>query len=247
MTSAVQRYGLVGALNQSWLKLPTCAMRDVGPASQTLGGIISITSKETFASAQVIADAARVPAKTCRKHLDTLHDRGWIQNEGRQATRRGIPRRTCTIKLTKQTKDLMTDYAILPWFATCYLARAGKLPWSTRAVLGVIMARLCSLKAAAERESGPLAEDEVFGAIENMGSNERFRFSLSDLVKQTGLSRESVCIGKLQLSTLRLIDIVIPDDRQEAELLVPCWDRQLVITPSKPGFVTVSLGWSESG
>ena len=87
---------LLHSLNGEWLKLPFAAMRDVGPAAQTLGGILAITSTETFSAASRIAERSRLPLPTVRRHLSTLAQRGWLDNLGRGHTRQGASRRTCT-------------------------------------------------------------------------------------------------------------------------------------------------------
>src|SRR5262245_17690349 len=94
----VQHSTLLSSLNEQWFKLPIEAVRDVGPASQTLAGLLKITKKETFSKVRDIAQRSRVPVKTCRKHLDLLCSRGWIANDGRQRTKAGRPRRTCTLR-----------------------------------------------------------------------------------------------------------------------------------------------------
>src|SRR5438045_296783 len=99
-----RQFGLIESLDREWLKLPTAIMNDVGPATQTLAGLLKIASRETFVETAKIAHQARVPLKTARKHLQTLADKGWITNAGRGRTRRGAARRTCTIRLNPKTK-----------------------------------------------------------------------------------------------------------------------------------------------
>lgn len=188
-----QEISLLESLNGEWLKLPLVAMQDVGPAVQTLGGLLQMTNKETFSAVGDIAQHARLPVPTARKHLVVLDAAGWITNRGRERTRRGRPRRTATIAIAKQTRGKIEPYGILPWWTCCTIKRVGKLPWSAKAVLSVIMARLTSLKAAAERDG---TDDDLEGMIENMGGEDRFRFSLSSLVAQTGLTHDSVTTAK---------------------------------------------------
>ena len=90
-----------------WLKLPVAVMVRSGPAAQTLAGLLKVTNRETYTAVATIARKARLPVKTVRKHLKTLHDDGWIEHQGRRPTRRGFLRRTATIKVTQQTKDVM--------------------------------------------------------------------------------------------------------------------------------------------
>lgn len=153
-----RQISLIDSLSESWFKLPFVVMHDVGPATQTLAGLLNLTNKATFTRAKYIAESARLPLSTVRKHLVTLDHRGWIENVRRERTRTGGPRRTCTIKITQKTRDMMAPYACLPWWACCNITKVGRLPWSSKAVLSVIMARLMSLKSAAI-ESSP---DEDF-------------------------------------------------------------------------------------
>lgn len=145
---------MLGSLKQEWIKLPLSIVRDVGPAAQTLGGLLRITNKETYIAVSKLAQRARLPVATVRKHLDKLHERGWIDNIGRGHTRAGRARRTCTIKVTTKTKAALNEYAILPWWSCCFISRIGRLPWSAKVVLSVLMARLAAFKAAIEREGG---------------------------------------------------------------------------------------------
>ena len=188
------------SLDGEWIKLPLAVMQDVGPAVQTLGGILKMTNRETYASVASIAEKARLPEATVRKHLVSLDREGWINNRGREHTRRGRPRRTATLAITKKTLAALDGeanpdkllYGVLPWWACCSIRKVGKLPWSAKAVQAVVMARLLSLKAAAERDG----QEELLGAIVNMGGEDRFRFSLGYLMEQTGLTHDSVTTAK---------------------------------------------------
>ena len=237
----VRHISLIDSLAEEWLKLPFAVMREVGPAAQTLGGLLKHTNKETFVTAKDIAGKARLPLSTVRKHLVILHKHGWIENAGRERTRTGRARRTCTIKITQKTRDMMEPYACLPWWACCNISKVGRLPWSSKAVLSVVMARLMSLKAAAI-ESSPdedftrpakiadgarrslirepqlhtrpgatrkwldERDEELVGAIDNLGGDERFRFGLDELTRSTGLTRESVVSAKRWLKGRWLIN-----------------------------------------
>ena len=184
-TAQREQISLLESLNGEWLKLPLSVMQDVGPAVQTLGGLLKLTSRETYSTVSAISGRARVPIATARKHLITLDATGWVANKGRQHTRRGAPRRTATIALAEKAKAAADEYGVLPWWACCNVRKVGKMPWCAKAVLSVVMARLMSLKAAVEREDGQgLDADDVIGSIANMGDDERFRFSLRWLVKQ---------------------------------------------------------------
>ena len=78
---------LVDSLSSEWLKLPLVIMQDVGPAVQTLGGLLNITNRETFSPVEEIARRSRLPFNTTKKHLVTLNAAGWIHNAGRGHTK----------------------------------------------------------------------------------------------------------------------------------------------------------------
>lgn len=214
---------LLGSLNGEWIKLPLKIMQDVGPAVQTLGGLLKITNRETFVSAGKLAQRARLPVATVRKQLDTLHDHGLIDNVGRGHTRAGRARRTCTIKVTEQTKASLSDYAILPWWACCHVAGAGRLPWSAKALLSLLMSRLAVLRFAAQDSKG-LPGDEDFWETVDV---DRFRFSLDRLERETGLHRETIVTAKRRLATLKIIEWFRGDD---ADLLVPNRAFRVLVT-----------------
>ena len=272
----VRHISLIDSLAEEWLKLPFAVMRDVGPAAQTLGGLLKHTNKETFVTAKDIASKARLPLSTVRKHLVTLDEHGWIENAGRERTRTGRARRTCTIKITQKTRDMMEPYACLPWWACCNISKVGRLPWSSKAVLSVVMARLMSLKAAAI-ESSPdenftrpakiadgarrslirepqlhtrpgatrkwldERDEELVGAIDNLGGDERFRFGLDELTRSTGLTRESVVSAKRWLKGRRLINWSGGDGHLGADCLAPNYEFHVVETTTKPGYCTLAF------
>lgn len=193
-------------LDGEWLKLPLAAMRDVGPAVQTLGGLLAVTNRSTFAAVESIAAKARLPTKTARNHLAVLAERGWITNEGRQRTPRGAPRRTCTLALSAEATAAAKDYGVLPWWACCRGTKGGALSWSARAVLALVAARLMSVVSVARNDGHPdMVCDDVWGTLENMG--DRFGFSLEYIGADTGLSRPSICAAKMELSRRRIIDL----------------------------------------
>ncbi len=239
-TGQAERITLLDALDQEWLKLPLKAMQDVGPAVQTLAGILKITNRETFSPVAEIARYARLPVATVRKHLIALHTADWLENAGRQHTRRGAPRRTATLKITKQTIDHIEPYGILPWWTCCGIRNVGRLPWCCRAVLSLVMMRLCAIKAAADKQQDVADVEELAGAIDNMGGDERFRFSLEWLTEQTGLDHKSVTKAKRLLNHKYGIvrwrgAEVKKGEATETDLLLPNWDFRVVVTPAQNG------------
>jgi hypothetical protein len=238
-TATTEEISLLESLDNEWIKLPLKIMQDVGPAVQTLGGLLKVTNRETYTAVSEIAERARLPVGTVRKHLLTLDNAGWISNRGREHTRRGRPRRTATLAITKKASGAIAPYAILPWWACCQIRKVGRLPWSAKAVLSVVMARLMRLKGAAERDDNHVG-DEVIGSIANMGDEERFRFSLRWLMEQTGLTHDSVTTAKRLLN--HRYGIVQWLGRKVAagadtptDQLIPNWDFRVVVTSAPQG------------
>ena len=240
---------LLASLNGEWIKLPLLVMRDVGPAAQTLGGILKITNRETFVSAGKLAHRARLPVATVRKHLATLRNKGWVDNVGRCDTRAGRARRTCTLRLATKTKSAMCEYSILPWWACCAITRVGRLPWSAKALVSVIMARLAALKKAVEDQEGETDDDEFWGSLDNMGGEDRFRFSLDRLQADTALHRESIVDAKRRLADLGIVEwIGTRSGADGADILYPNQSFRVVVTPASEGCCHISFnGGSDSG
>jgi hypothetical protein len=234
-----QEIGLIESLRGEWIKLPLAVMRDVGPAVQTLGGLLKVTRNETFVSVATIAEKARVPLKTARNHLDILSERQWIQNVGRQRTRTGAPRRTCTLRVTSRTREALKrtselTYGVLPWWA------CRRLNWSARAVLSILMARLMSLKAAVDQNDGHgLDASDVWSGIESLGGEDRFKFSLSRLERDTGLSRDSLITAKCELHRHKIIDWM--SNNGAADILWPSESFRVVVTPTQDGRVNLAF------
>ena len=263
----VERLDLLASLDREWIKLPLTIMQDVGPAVQTLGGLLKITNRETFVPVAQIAAKARLPLPTVRKHLITLDAKGWIHNRGRECTRRGNLRRTTTVVITKKTKDQLEPYGFLPWWACCEIRNVGKLPWCAKAVFSVLMARLCGLKAtfdpealcacignklAAEGEDRDGPDEDFAAMIENVGGDQRFEFSLDRLVRQTGLSRDSVVTAKRFLCRHGVVEwegnTPKPGQNTDVDRLVPNWAFRVVVTPASPGKCFLGFGvGSKSG
>lgn len=228
--SEVQHITLIDSLDGEWLKLPLEVMRSCGPAVQTLGGLLKITNKDTFVKVAEIARRARVPRRTAQKHLKTLAADEWIVNRGRRKTRAGRPRRTATIQVTKKTRDSMEPWGFLPWWACCRVRRFGRLQWSARAVLSVIMAKLCSLKSVATDQG---LELDYWHLVCHPA--ERFSYSLSRLEGETGLHRESIVSAKRELERAGIIECGCNGDGLTTDTLDPNWDFAAVITPGKNG------------
>lgn len=235
----VERISLFDSLDHEWLKLPHEIMRDVGPATQTLAGLLGVASQETFVAVAEIARKSRLPVPTARKQLKKLHENGWIIHNGRRRTRAGHLRRTATIMVPKKTKVSLTPYATLPWWACCNIRKVGRLSWSAKAILSVVMSRLMMLKATVEEQDGHgLDTDDLVDSIEYLGGDARFAFSLGRLEKITGLTRESVIVAKRKLHG---VGIVIWSGGTPTDTLTPNWDFRVVVTPTSSGKVFIDF------
>lgn len=248
---AAEQFGLIDSLDQQWLKLPLLAMQEVGPAVQTLGGLLKVTNKETFVAVETIAECARLPVKTARKHLVKLADCGWIVNCGRKRTRSGRPRRTCTITVTAKTKEAAKSYGILPWWTCCTIRTIGrtgtgrrgtyKMPWCAKAVLSVVMARLASLVKVVKEQDGMADFDaeQMADTLVNFASEDwRWQWSGEQLAIQTGLNRETVIAGKNWLyhhGIIRLESSVGRFGGNGRDILEPSYSFRLVKTPAAEG------------
>lgn len=252
-TDGIQRISLFDSLDGEWLKLPKAAMLDVGPAAQTLGAIMKISNRETYVCAAKIAGHARLPLLTVRKHIKTLDTAGWIKNDGRQPTRSGNLRRTATIKVTAKTRDAAYAFGFLPWWACCGIRKVGKLRWSTRAVLAIVMAKLAKLANTAEVQDNAVTGEEFEDFLETLGGRDRFRFGLDELHQATGLHRESIVDAKRSLHQLKIIRWEgIPRGKKgtacERDWLIPNFGFRVVVTPASPGRCFVEFqGGSENG
>jgi len=227
---------------EEWLKLPHDTMRECGPAAQTLGGILRLTNREMFVPLEDIASAARLQKRTVQRHLVKLDGRGWIHRKGRQKTRSGWLRRTATIQLTAKARAAAaTTYGVLPWWACCEIRRHGRFNWATKAVLSIVLGRLMSLKAAIEEQVGHGLDDcDVWGSIANMGDEERFRFSLDSLQRQTGLSRQAAIDAKPQLKKRKIVNWTGAKEgsgSHEADILYPNEDFLVRVIPASQGCV----------
>lgn len=213
-------------MREDSIKMLVQAMCEVGSAAQTLGGVLKASPKSTYASVSKIALGCRLPVKTVRNHLKILSDNGWITNQGRQPTRTGRARRTCTISVTEKTTSAMTRYCPLPWWV-----QATKWNWRTRALWSVIVCqwlklRVGILEALGERTcSEPMLPDH----LDLIGGDERFGFSLSDLQKMTGLTTDSIVEAKRDLYQGGFVIWAATNDHTSPDVLMPNWDMNLII------------------
>jgi len=228
-TQIPEEISLLDSLEGEWLKLPLTVMRDVGPAVQTLGGLLKITNRETFAETAKIADSARLPVKTVRNHLKTLHANDWIRNKGRQRTRQGFLRRTATFAITKRTRDGIEPYGILPWWACCSVKSHGRLSRGSKALLSVLMRHIAGIVVAVDEDNLDLDHPDDFAAAIEETSPERFALSLGKLAKETGLSRPTIVAAKRELHTTGIVKLAgntPKDGEQESRELLGHSERR---------------------
>ena len=69
--------------------------------------------------------------------------------------RAGRPRRTCTRVIPRERWEY-GRYGLLPWWATVKM-----VPWSSRAVLSLVMARLCAYMEAIQRDGEVCDEEDL--------------------------------------------------------------------------------------
>lgn len=210
----------IDTLTEPWLRLPTSTLVDVGAATQTLGGVLAITNNETFVTIETIAMRARLPKRTVEKHLKTLSAHGWIENQGRGKTRTGRPRRTCTIQVPAITKKCAAEYLPLPWWCTCRFRNTTPLRWSERLIVAMVLRRLMALASAGVEELGASYFD--WDTYDDLGGDDRFKWSLNEIQEQTGLSRPSIIEAKASLKRRGVIkwrgspgskDTIAPNER----------------------------------
>ena len=243
-------YSVVDSVTQrTWRKISWAAAIECGPAAQTLAGLWRISQKGTFCSQEKIASSSRVPLSTCRKHLKTLTDKGWLENIGKR-TRSGRIRRTVEFRLTKKARYEMKEggYGMLPWWAL-----RKRFNWSDRVVMALWFSRFASLiRVVNDYDEGRVSEDveDVFINIEELivgDIGERFTFTLSEVKEKTGLARPSFVRSKKKLKELGLFTIATgPMGR---DLLRPNVHFRVVETPSKrnPGMVTINFQQNPKG
>ena len=106
------------------------------------------------------------------------------------------------------------------------------------------MSRLAAMKKAVEelgcgREDEP--EEDFWGYLANMGGEDRFRFSITRLERNTGLHRESIVDAKRRLAMLGIVNWISGDDG--CDLLYPNPAFRISVTSLPEG--RCSLAFSE--
>lgn len=260
IVAETQQISLLDSLSGkgSWLQLPFAVMRDVGPAVQTLAGLLLISRRDTFSPVSDIAERAGLPLKTCRNHFAELESGGWVVNKGRCQNAAGMTVRTCTICVTKKTIDSLCagsgpssgpTYGILPWWATNEFQRPNGswkcLPWGSRALLSLILARMAVMKNTIEPGIGMAAieADRFYEEWANMEDDRHCRLPLPEIEKITGLSQRAAGDAKKNLHELGFIE---PTKSSKGDLLKPNPNFLCMVNPETPSRCVVLPPRSDS-
>lgn len=242
MPNSIRVITMSEAINQRFIRLPRKAVLEVGPAAQTLGGLLMLTDRETFCSLAKIASEARIPMETLRNHMPKLHEAGYVELLGREKTRSGRARRTVTIRITKKAKDESRDYFPLLWWSAAMLRNS----WSSRLLWAFVVKSALGLrkaaKAATDDDVGDLAEH-----VENLGGDDRFQFSLNNIGRETGLTRETIISAKRNLWRQKIIDWSGQSDGLSTDVITPNWNSQLMITDTGNGMCTLAIKPPKTG
>ena len=221
------------------LVVPLMAIRSVGPAAETLATVMSISLSGTFVSQQTIATTARIPVDTVKKHLSKLVP-DWLENEGRQPTKRGWIRRTVTLLPTTLAKRSRSPYILLPWWARCSLnlrqidrtRTSNRLSWSEKVLFGLIASRFLGIQSKGEEEGSGCLSEEAY-------DEDRYLFSLRYLELQTGMDRKTIVSAKRSLHRAKLIEWL--GDGETTDRLFPNFKIDIVEKPAKPGYFYISI------
>ncbi|MCE9553110.1 MAG: hypothetical protein K8T91_06990 [Planctomycetes bacterium] len=181
----------IDAIREEYIPLSRLAMKECGPAAQTLGGLYQLCGgkrRRTFASQESIAAAAWLSPRVVREHLPKLVAAGYLEYRGREALGESWRRRrTCTYVLTAKAIDHKAPYGVLPRWAAEHLSK-----WSERAIYSLLGAQWMLIQMVADNETG-CADD-------------RMELSLTTVQRMTGLTRPAVVQGFWSLSNRRIID-----------------------------------------
>lgn len=177
-------------LRAKYLAISRAAAVELGAAALTLAAIARIMeeakSAECFATIDVIARRAGRSRRSVRTDIAALVDDGWLQNSGRQRSKKrgGRVRRTNTLRLTEKARVSANPYHRFPEWATALLPR-----WADRVVFGAVVS------------TALLVVDK---GLEGQG---RERLTIDSLCNSTGLSRPTVIAAKRRLEDVGLLEI----------------------------------------
>lgn len=182
-----------------FFSLPIDAVKEVGPATQTLAGLSAITKTSTFVKVDRIAEASLLPRRTCQIHLKKLAETGWIENVGREKTTSGKTRRTTTITIASKARQSISRwFHPLPCWAAC---PSLGLKWSELVILAIVYHQVKKIAQVVliARNKSFMDGDIEWGDLEHIGIDQNFRWSVSKIESETGLSRPSICTAKAWL------------------------------------------------
>jgi hypothetical protein len=103
------------------------------------------------------------------------------------------------------------------------------------------MSRICVLKHTAEQ----MGLYDLHEALEDIGGDERFRWSLRNLEDATGLARDSIVAAKQWLARARIIrwsGVKTAKGSQAKDILAPNWTFRVTTKPASRGMVTLHAG-----
>ena len=244
----IERTHFCDSLSNS-LAVPLAAVRAVGPAAETLATVMQISLGETFVSQNAIAERARLPVDTVKKHLNKLVPE-WIENNGRQRTKGGRVRRTVTLHPTAMARHNRSPYLLIPWWASCWLnlkqidrtRKTNRLSWSEKVLLGIVVSRFVGIQTGTDDANPGCINTDAY-------EPERYEFSLRYLEKQTGLDHKTITRAKQSLHRVKLISWrgEVEPDGKTTDFLVPNFLIDVVEKPAvRSGFVHVSLVFRNS-
>lgn len=188
----------------AWLPLPLGAMRSVGAASLTLGAMLSLSRGKTFVANERIADAARLPLRTVKRHLSVLEGEGLVIDHGRGRTSAGRTRRTVTRSIAREV--VQDRYLILPR----WLAGDPELSWAHHAVSAVWFSRFARFAAAARRLC--IADADSAEGLEEwesaaQGQAYRWRLTIPLVMAETGIGKTAAQLALAWLETAPFVDL----------------------------------------
>jgi predicted transcriptional regulator len=160
-----------------YLRLPREAMRELGPAAQTLAAFLTVQRPEIYFPRERYVEISRLPLRTVARHIHKLVANGWLVSHGQQG------RRTVTYTLGPKTIKHCEPFALLPDWAA-----ADPASWSVRACFAVLWSRYRVLTT----DAAMMGDQDMEGyGIEFM--------SLSSLASHSGLNIKHARSARNQL------------------------------------------------
>jgi hypothetical protein len=223
--SDIQQVTVLDSLSQELLHLPIDAIRHVGPAAQTLAGLLSITRTQTFVAIDKIAKRSWLPLRTAKYHLRQLQDDNWVKNCGRQKSSSGGLIRTSTLQVTQKALQSRDKYFMLPWWSCCQMSlpdgSVERLSWGSRVLLAMLTTKLAIAKNSYNPgvTSSPVEDSAFWCYYADHGRHEDFAISLKEIHEKTNLTTPTITAAKRQLSKIGVIGCQKGSARDDADTL----------------------------